>query len=118
LVYADRVSEETGAEIVMRPSIVMWPEFQSPLILPTEYSDYLEETILFLERIGRWPVVRDRLREIIEALGRVEDVAAKRKLFHVWFAEYNRRRRLDFVSVFPEMESFWKDCAALQTGVY
>jgi hypothetical protein len=118
MVYADRVSEETGAEIVMRPSIVMWPEFQSPLILPPEYSEYLEETILFLERIGRWPVVRDRLREIIEALGRVEDVAAKRKLFHVWFTEYNRRRRLDFVSVFPEMESFWKDCAALQTGVY
>lgn len=113
MVYADNLSEEFSAEIIMRPSIVMWPEFQSPLILPPEYSRYLEETILFLERIGRWPVMRERLSEIAEALGKEADVAFRRKHFYSWFSEYDRRRRLDFVSIFPEMENFWKDCAAL-----
>jgi sulfatase maturation enzyme AslB (radical SAM superfamily) len=113
LAYANQLSEDCGKEIIMRPSIVMWPEFQSPLILPTEYSFYLEEAIIFLERLGRWAIMRDRLSEILEALGKENNVRRKRKLFYTWFAEYDRRRNLDFLSVFPEMGSFWRECASL-----
>jgi hypothetical protein len=27
--------------------------------------------------------------------------------------EYDKRRKLSFLEVFPEMESFWRHCAAL-----
>jgi sulfatase maturation enzyme AslB (radical SAM superfamily) len=113
MVYADQVSEILGTEIIMRPSIVMWPAFQSPLILPSEYSPYLEEAIVFLERAGRWPVVRERLQEIIASLGQIENVEQQRRIFHKWFVEYDKRRKLSFLEVFPEMESFWRHCAAL-----
>lgn len=113
MAYADEVSNECGAEIVMRPSIVMWPAFQSPLILPPAYASYLEEAIRFLERAGRWPVMRDRLGEIAEALPRAEGAERQRRLFRDWFEAYDRRRKLDFVKVFPEMEDFWRHCATL-----
>lgn len=113
MVYANEISEQYGTEIVMRPSIVMWPEFQSPLILPPEYSRYLEDAIVFVERISRWPVVRNRLHEIAEALKQCGNVGPLRKLFYMWFSEHDRRRKLDFVSVFPEMENFWRACASL-----
>ncbi len=113
MLYADQVSNAYGADIIMRPSIVMWPDFQSPLIVPSEYSRYMEEAIVFLEHLGRWPVMRDRLREIIEALEKVENVTPQRKLFYTWFEEYDRRRKLNLVSVFPEMGSFWRYCATL-----
>ena len=36
-----------------------------------------------------------------------------RKDFYNWFKEYDRRRSTDFVSTFPEMEAFYRECQAL-----
>jgi len=40
-----------------------------------------------------------------------ERVAEGRKDFYNWFTEYDRRRNLDFVKTFPELEKFYRDCA-------
>jgi hypothetical protein len=113
LVYLNILSEALNKEIIIRPSIVMWPAFQSPLILPIGYSEYLYEAIKFLDKIGRWPEMAERLREIIEATPKVKNVDKLRKDFYIWFQEYDRRRNLSFLSVFPEMEGFWSYSARL-----
>ena len=40
-----------------------------------------------------------------------ERVAEGRRDFHNWFTEYDRRRNLNFVKTFPELEEFYFDCA-------
>jgi hypothetical protein len=40
-----------------------------------------------------------------------ERVAEGRRDFHNWFTEYDRRRDLNFVKTFPELEEFYFDCA-------
>lgn len=113
LIYAAQLSDQYGAEIIMRPSIVMWPDFQSPLILPKEYVRYLEDAIRYLEESRRWPIMRERLSEIREATEKVRELDPRRKIFYDWFKEYDRRRKVSFLEVFPEMEGFWSYCARL-----
>jgi len=38
------------------------------------------------------------------------DIAEKRKTFIEFINEYDRRKKIDFISIFPEMESFYYDC--------
>jgi hypothetical protein len=40
----------------------------------------------------------------------VEKLTEGRKDFYNWFTEYDRRRDLDFVKTFPELENFYYDC--------
>lgn len=42
-----------------------------------------------------------------------ERIAEGRKDFAKWFAEYDRRRGTDFLSTFPELAQFYKDCDAI-----
>ena len=113
LTYLDLLSKEFEREIILRPSIVMFPNFQSPMILTTEYSEYLQKAVNFLERVGRWPEMSRRLKEIITAMQKVGDMDQLRKNFYIWFQEYDRRRKESFLTVFPEMEEFWRYCATL-----
>jgi len=38
-------------------------------------------------------------------------IAEGRKDFYNWFTEYDRRRNVDFIKTFPELEKFYYDCA-------
>jgi hypothetical protein len=113
LVYLDKLSDEYSADIIIRPSIVIYPDFQSPLILPLSFSRYLEEAIDFLEEKGRWFNMRNRLSEILTALQNVKNIDPQRKDFFKWFCEIDRRHNKCFINTFPEMESFWSYCASL-----
>jgi hypothetical protein len=118
LEYLDRLSGELDVDIVLRPSIVMDPKFQSPLILPGEYRCHLHGAIRFLDTIGRWPVMRQLLEQIEQAMEKVNAPERLQRQFHAYFTEYDKRRGLDFPAVFPEMKSFWEHCAHLcSTGV-
>jgi hypothetical protein len=111
LAYLDSLSREFDKEIILRPSIVMFPDFQSPLILTTEYAAYLQEAIDFLARAGRWPEMARRLEELIEAMHKVRNLDHLRRNFYLWFREYDKRRNESFLTVFPEMEGFWRHCS-------
>ena len=113
LVYLDELSNEYSANIVLRPSIVISPDFQSPLILPSTFSRYLEEAIDFLEKKGRWSNMRDRLYEILTAIQKMENTDRLRRNFFSWFREIDRRHKKSFPDTFPEMKDFWKLCASL-----
>jgi hypothetical protein len=41
----------------------------------------------------------------------VEKLTEGHRDFYKWFTEYDRRRNLNFVETFPELEDFYKDCS-------
>ncbi len=106
LVYLDSLANEYGPRISVTPSIVMAPDFLSPFVLPPEYSRYLEEAILFLDKVGRWPEVGTRLREIIAAMKRISNRGSLAGRFAQWVAEQDARRTSKCVDVFPELAPF------------
>jgi MoaA/NifB/PqqE/SkfB family radical SAM enzyme len=110
--YAAQLRSARGARVTFRPSMVQWPDFQSPLILLPENYAAVDEAVRLLSRLGLWPNLADRLREIREAAGREPGVDDLRAAFYRWFTEYDRRRKLDLVEVFPELSGFWESCAA------
>lgn len=105
LAYLNGLVAVYGPRIVLRPSIVMSPDFLSPLVLPPEYSSYLEEAIEYLEKINRWPGMKQRLCEILEAMNANTSFRANaRSDFCKWVEEYDARRTIKFATIFPELE--------------
>ena len=49
------------------------------------------------------------MKQGIEHLGEGE-IIGRRRSFHAFFAEADRRRGTSFIDVFPEMQSWWDDC--------
>jgi hypothetical protein len=68
---------------------------------PTKFSD------LEFERFRR---VRDYFATVNYDEARVME---GRKDFYIWFTEYDRRRNVNFIETFPEMEKFYNDCKQL-----
>jgi len=109
--YAAEIRSAYGDRVIFRPSMVMWPDFQSPLILLPENYAAIDDALRVLSETGLWPNLAERLAEIKDAAGRDPGTDALRAAFYRWFTEYDRRRRLDLVDVFPELSGFWETCA-------
>ena len=103
--------------------ILRYPAWQNIQVLPSEFQDYMVEAIKFMERnvanedyvdykgfkdfeiakvkrnleIMRQPIANDKL---------VRDRAD----FYRFFAEHDLRRHTNFISTFPEMIDFWRQC--------
>jgi hypothetical protein len=114
--YAASIQSAYRAHITFRPSMVMWPDFQSPLILLPDDYRWIDEATRLLEQAGAWPNLRQQLMEIKDAARRVPDPGDLRGTFHRWFTEYDYRRKTDFISTFPELADFWDACARAGTG--
>jgi MoaA/NifB/PqqE/SkfB family radical SAM enzyme len=110
--YAAEIQSKYHARITFRPSMVMWPDFQSPLILRPEDYQPISRAVASISARQLWPNLRERLVEIQHAAQRAPDVDRLRAAFHRWFTEYDRRRGLDLPTVFPELADFWRECAA------
>jgi hypothetical protein len=114
--YADHIRTQFDASIAFRPSMVMWPDFQSPLILLDSDYPRLDHTIRLVDSIGGWTNLSERLGEIRAAAASRGDVTAQRATFYRWFSEYDRRRRTDFLSTFADLAEFWAACARAAGG--
>ncbi len=122
LKYSHGLIRAHGERIVMRPSIVNWPSFQAPTLLPKSYSSYLAEAVNYLEKKSLWPNMASWLREIEFAITNHVDSDERNALrakFFQWFSEFDLRRKRSFMETFPEMEAFWRVCedvASAQDG--
>jgi len=55
-----------------------------------------------------------RVRDYFATVNYEEDRVKEGRIdFHNWFTEYDRRRDVDFLETFPEMENFWNQCKKL-----
>jgi hypothetical protein len=101
--YLDELGGEFGPRILLRPSVVMWPEYLAPWALPPEYSRYLDQAIDDLERIGRWPEMSARLDEVRCAMRPQTTAAALTTAFIQWAQWNDARRGSRITRVFPEL---------------
>lgn len=106
------------------------PYLKEPLqydmhILPKEeFLPYFDKILKFIEdnkdesdRRKFSELEYERFRRVRDYFATVdygsEKINEGRKDFYNWFTEYDRRRNLNFLKTFPDMEKFYKDCELL-----
>ena len=98
------------------------PAWQSLQILPEAYADKLEHLWAWMIRQSEQPEdpfhgFKDyelaRLDRDIAWMraGQGQDHSVAKADFYRFFREHDRRRGTDFLKTFPEMKSWWADCA-------
>jgi hypothetical protein len=120
--------------ITLKHNIVTIPEFHSPMILTKDFAKYLDEVVDYLEKLpvkrmlpvpdplGTWKSflkwitnIRDSIKnqegEKIDWVG--GDVNNIRASFYKWFKQYDERREVNFLEVFPEYKEFYNLCKEL-----
>jgi organic radical activating enzyme len=104
--------------------VLRTPTWQSLQILPESYVDQLEQLWAWMIRQAErpeepWQGFKDyeisRLDRDIAWMrdGQTLDpvyINQNKADFYKFFAEHDRRRGTDFLSTFPEMNSWWKEC--------
>jgi len=94
-------------------------------ILPKEYFvPYMKKHLQFmaanLDDADRYKfsiLEYEKFRRVVDYMAStnytVEKLKEGRRDFYNWFTEYDRRRGLDFVKTFPELEEFYYDCGTI-----
>lgn len=106
-------------------SYLRHPLYQTVQILPESYHSYVEKIVEFMQSHPRSDEKPDGFEnyEILKAERLLEwmkqplpsvDLNSRRKEFHMFFEEHDRRRDTNFLQNFPEMEDFWKTCESLR----
>ena len=101
--------------------VLRQPAWQSLQILPESYAAILERTADWMEMNmetaedpfrGFKDFEVQRLRRDIAWMreGQRQDCTKERADFYRFFAEHDRRRNTNFLSVFPQMSQWWKEC--------
>lgn len=109
------------------------PYLKEPLqydmqILPKEeYLQYFDKILNFINA-NRDESDRTKFSDLeYERFRRVRDYFATadygqerinegRRDFYNWFTEYDRRRHVNFLQTFPDMEKFWNECKSIAEG--
>lgn len=123
--YATELSKKYDRPVGLKQNIINFPRHQSPMILPPEFANYIDQTIEYMEQhVDNMPDVEDfhgRYDQYIIFLKKLsatmkthsDDYTIVRREFYHWFTEYNKRRNLNLVETFPEYEKFFEYCSKL-----
>jgi organic radical activating enzyme len=121
ILFLRRTHSRTYQRIWFDTPVLRTPTWQSLQILPESYAIKLEEVKAFmLEHMEdpRYPYqgFKDfevaRLDRDIAWMRSAQDKdhSQDRADFYRFFSEHDRRRGTDFLTAFPEMQSWWKEC--------
>jgi organic radical activating enzyme len=99
--------------------VLRQPAWQSLQILPESYAAKLEQCADWMDSQvttglhGFKDYEVQRLRRDIAWMreGQKQDNTVAKADFHRFFGEHDRRRGTDFLRTFPEMKSWWEECA-------
>lgn len=83
------------------------PYFDKILTFIQDHKDENDTTKFSELEYAKFKRVRDYFANVTYDEDKIE---MGRKDFYNWFKEYDRRRKTDFLSTFPEMEDFWNLC--------
>jgi sulfatase maturation enzyme AslB (radical SAM superfamily) len=120
--FVESLMRRYNMPIGITQNIVSFPDWQSPLILTSDFSKFTNEVADYMDSITDLPVVTDKyatwdaystyLRQLgvsIESHSS-DDLSRKRRKFAEWFSTYDHRRKLVLLDVFPEYHEFYKLC--------
>jgi len=117
IVYLRRTYSDSYQRVWFDTPLLYTPEWQSLQILPIEYTIKLEQCIEYMEAnlhemhgFKDYEVLKMK-RDLDWMRQGTNDVERKRADFYRFFSEHDRRRNTDFTTTFPEMKTFWEQCA-------
>ncbi len=124
LKFAKSVYDKYGIAPALRQNIVSFPDWQSPTILTEDYKIYLDNAIDYLRSVkdemsvvkhpwGQWDHYIDFLGTVKEGIDTAQNITERRVKFFTWFREYDKRRNVNLVGTFPEMNTFHSSCELL-----
>jgi organic radical activating enzyme len=116
-----RMYSSTYQRVWFDTPVLRQPAWQSLQILPESYAAILEQTADWMETNletaadpfhGFKDYEVQRLRRDIAWMrqGQHQDNRTAQADFYRFFAEHDRRRGTNFLSAFPEMQSWWNEC--------
>ena len=119
-----QVYSKTYQRVWFDTPILRQPAWQNVQILPTDYTDPLEETWAFMCSKMEQPenpfkgfkvYELHRLQRVIDYMQEgckldPEYFKIQRSNFYRFFNEHDQRRRTNFSETFPEMKEFWNEC--------
>lgn len=122
ILHLRRTHSKTYQRVWFDTPVLREPAWQSLQLLPESYAVQLEKARDFmLENMtsdsnplhGFKDYEVQRLERDIAWMrdGQKKDTSAAKADFHRFFSEHDRRRDTDFLTTFPEMKSFWEECA-------
>lgn len=123
--YTTNLSDKYQRPIGLKQNIINFPRWQNPMILPKEFSKYIDDAIEYMEQhVDRMPNVTDfsgRYDQYIIFLKSLSSSIANndgnytddRKKFYHWFIDFDKRRKLSLPDTFPELKDFYKMCGQL-----
>ena len=86
------------------------PYFDKILKFIDDNKDDLDPTKFTELEYQKFRRVRDYFASVNYKEERVKE---GQKDFYNWFTEYDKRRKVNFLDTFPEMNNFWKHCKHL-----
>ena len=111
--------------INLRQNQIVFPEWLSPYILPTEYTKYIDEALDLIatesevidntkySEYGRWDSYHRFLLSIRNGIINPDKNSQARREFVKNIDKLTSRRNLNFVETFPEMIEFYEECKKL-----
>ena len=82
-----------------------------------EMQKFVEDNLEDLDKTKFSILEFEKMRRVVKYMETTnysqERIDEGRKDFAKWFAEYDRRRNVDFIKTFPELEQFYRICNAL-----
>lgn len=102
-------------------SYLRHPTYQSVQVLPETYTRHMEEILSYMkahESSDQNPAgfyffeitKAERILELMKHTLDPEDLKNRRRDFHTFFSEHDKRRGTNFLETFPEMQDFWNLC--------
>jgi hypothetical protein len=107
---------------MLKQNIVTWPQPHTPFILPSEFADYLDPAIAFIDSVqdrmpqfkdefGRWRAYNEFLKNLRSGIRNGgEGKPELRHKFFTWFRDFDALRGLNFKQTFPELSEFYDIC--------
>ena len=122
LKWVYHLSKTHDKAVMLKQNIVTHPDVQSPFILPSEFADYLDPAIDWMQSIsvdmpdvsdkfGTWPGYTDFLIKLRDGIRfNKNDNTMLKQRFATWFDDFDNKRNLSFVNTFPELAKFYDEC--------
>jgi sulfatase maturation enzyme AslB (radical SAM superfamily) len=122
--FAENLYRTHGRPVAIKQNIVNLPSQHSPFILTPDFAKYVDDCVEYMKTKTDMPTVPDAMgtwdafivfaQNLADSIrNNTMDSTAQRKYFAEWADDFEMRRKLNVVQVFPEYADFYNMCKGL-----
>lgn len=122
--FAENLYRTHGRPVAIKQNIVNLPSQHSPFILTPDFAKYVDDCVEYMKTktdmpevpdvMGRWDAFIKFAENLSTSIkNNTKDTTSERKYFAEWADDFEMRRKLNVVEVFPEYKDFYNMCKGL-----